>query len=94
MVTFEEYEGMNENIHYYRVLQNGVHKANKIVPYEGYVISNINETETTDEYGNVYPKVYYRSKQAPITLDLSCFVAVPEEPGMDIAGNTDKEEVM
>lgn len=89
MVTFEEYIGPNPNITYSRVFLNGVHVANKIVPYEGYVLDDTSDA-TIDEEGNPIPKLYYRSAQAPITHDLSVYVAVLEEPGMEIAGVTDK----
>ena len=94
MITYEYDYNFKENCTLQKIYLNGNHAANKLIANEGYVLDLITESEQVLEDGTIIPKMYYRTVQSPISYDFADYVAVLEEEGMDIAGVTDKPEVM
>lgn len=74
--------------------RDGIHTMTEITANEGYALTDVNYTPEYDEDGNEIPRLYHLTIIGNASLDYTLFVAVPIEEGMDVAGNTDKPEIM
>ena len=72
----------------------GVHKMTEINANEGYALTEVNYTPEYDADGNEIPHLYHLTICVNASVSYALFVAIPIEDGMDVAGNTDKPEIM
>ena len=96
MWTYEDTEGILENITVRRKFKDGVHSMTQLLAHEGYAIHNINDVGYIDEEtGEYYSPTYSYQKTTSASNEvylLANHIAVLIEEGMEIAGVLNKEE--
>lgn len=94
MWTYVDEEGLIENVTVRRKYKDGVHKNNTLIAHEGYALKLVGDEGFTDEFGNYHEPVYVYEVILPLTGDIYWYEAVLIQPGMEVVGQPNEEEVM
>ena len=97
MWTYENIEGLMENVTVRRKYKDGVHRGTQLLAHEGYALHIIGDNGYTDEEGNYYPPTYsYQVTTSALNEadTIARYEAVLITPEMDVVGQPNEEEVM
>lgn len=92
--TREDHTDLLANAVVTYVYRDGVHSATEIKANDGYALTEVNYIPEYDDDGNEIPRLYHRQIGGPASLDYTLFVAVFIEEGMEVAGGSDKPEII